>query len=211
MHRRTVVAGGIAAGALWTVSHASARNTCGLQACIAELDFRQFQEEAASTQSKSEWCWAASISMVFAFHGHPVEQERIVREVYGTTVNLPVLAGAVIAAQINRRWVDDNGETFRSRLRAAFDAQAGVIAVNNAAIVTAILKGWPVIVGTAGHAVVLTSVVYQVLADQVNIIGAGVFDPWPGRGARGLTQAELAPVFFQGALTFIGIPEVSDV
>jgi len=31
-----------------------------------------------STQQQDEWCWAASISNVFAYHGHPVSQARIV-------------------------------------------------------------------------------------------------------------------------------------
>lgn len=66
------------------------------------------------------------------------------------------------------------------------------------------------IYGVGNHAVVLTSVEYQTFPGFVNITRAGVFDPLPGRGARGLSAAEMVPVFRGGALQFIGLPEVSD-
>lgn len=35
------------------------------------------------------------------------------------------------------------------------------------------------------------------------IQAGGVFDPWPGRGARGLAPDELVPVHQRGSLMFV--------
>jgi hypothetical protein len=148
--------------------------------------------------------------MIFSFYGHPVKQKRIVRAVYGADVNMPAMSGYTIARQLNRTWTDDNQERFRSRLKAAFDAQALVVAIDNQMIVNALRNDRPMIFGVGGHAVVLTSAEYQSIPGYIKITRAGVFDPWPGRGARGLTPAEMTPVFQGGALQFIGLPEVTD-
>jgi hypothetical protein len=84
------------------------------------------------------------------------------------------------------------------------------VAINDATIVNALRNGQPMIFGVGSHAVVLTSVEYQSLPGFVNIIRAGVFDPWPGRGARGLSSSEMTPVFRGGILQFIGLAEVTD-
>ena len=91
-------------------------------------------------QERNQWCWAACIWMIFGFYGHPLEQRRIVRAVYGSDVNLPALNGYTVAAQLNRNWKDDNDRHFKSRLKAAFDAQAYVVAIDNAMIVNALRK-----------------------------------------------------------------------
>ena len=54
----------------------------------------------------------------------------------------------VIARALNRRWRDDNGQMFTSRLRAAFDAQAGVAAIDNGTMIKAIAGDHPIIVLT---------------------------------------------------------------
>src|ERR1700693_1072082 len=51
--------------------------------CSSSVNFAQFYVTAFQTQQQSEWCWAASISMIWAFYGHPVSQAEIVDSVYG--------------------------------------------------------------------------------------------------------------------------------
>jgi hypothetical protein len=141
--------------------------------------------------------------MVFRYYGHPVHQERIVEAVYGRTVNLPSGPGWNIANQINREWVDDNGKKFTSQLTAVFDANAGVAAINNAWIVNQLDQDRPIIIGTAGHAVVGTAIEYFPTPNGPYITSVGVFDPWPGRGARGLSPQEMVDVGRGGTVSFI--------
>ena len=47
---------------------------------MSQVNFTNFYQSAYSPQQKDEWCWAACCSMIFAFHGHPVSQRRIVED-----------------------------------------------------------------------------------------------------------------------------------
>jgi hypothetical protein len=69
--------------------------------CTSQVNFAQFAQHAYGAQYMSEWCWAACISMVFAFNGHAVPQSRIVTEAYGAPINMPAVYGIVIAQQLN--------------------------------------------------------------------------------------------------------------
>ena len=193
---------------------ASARTTCQATPrgplCVSEVDFSSFAQRAFENQYQSQWCWAACISMVFRYYDHPVSQNRIVEAVYGRTINLPAGTGWNIASQLNRDWRDDNGDTFRARLTAAYDYQARVFAVNNYWIVNQLHEGHPIIIGTAGHAVVGTAIQYYQTPNGPFITSIGVFDPWPGRGARTLSPAEMTDVGRGGALQFLATVNVSD-
>ena len=129
-------------------------------------------------------------------------QHRIVTEVYGGPVNMPALAGIVMASQLNRAWIDDNGRPFRARVTGAYDAQAGVMALNNQMIAGELDQNRPMIIGTASHAVVVTAVEFVATMAGPNVTAVGVFDPWPGRGSRALAPAEMVPVHMGGALQF---------
>jgi hypothetical protein len=193
-------------------SASQARTTCtdttNGRLCQAELDFATFAEAAFDTQYQSQWCWAASISMVFAHYGHPVSQARIVSDVYGSPVNMPAQAGIVIAQQLNRAWVDDNGATFTATLTGAYDFDAGVAALTNQQIVGELAAERPLVLGNKTHAVVLTAVQYFETPQGPNIVSGGVFDPWPGVGARSLSSAELIRVDFGGDLRFLATTRV---
>ena len=205
--RRFLLAGGMAAA-----GRMSADTSCGPVTCRSEIDFDEFAQEAFQTQYRTEWCWAASISMIFSFYGHPVSQARIVTDVYGAPVNMPSGYGALMAALLNRTWKDDNGDRFRSRLTGAYDPAAGVRAVNNNMLVRELDQGHPVLIGTAGHAVVLAMMEYaKAFAGVGQVVRCGVFDPWPGRGARDLVPAEMLPVELGGALEFIATARVEDL
>src|SRR5271165_451496 len=160
-------------------------------ACVSQVDFAEFAQEAYQSQKMPEWCWAACISMVFDFYGHPVAQERIVSEVYGAPVNMPAGYGIVISQQLNRRWKDDNGDVFRSVLTGAYDHDAGVDTLTNPMLIEELDDDHPIVIGAGTHAMVLTAMQYQQTPYGPNVTGCGVFDPWPGRGARNLTPQEI--------------------
>lgn len=159
--------------------------------------------EAYAPQEMSEWCWAASIQMVFTLMGHPVSQRRIVQEAYGTTVNMPAGSGLVIAEALNRQWTDEDGISFTATVTGEYDADAGIAAISNATLVDSLAHDRPLVIGTTQHAMVLTDIDYVALPQGPYVLAAGVFDPWPGIGARGLTPLERTPIPLGGQLRFV--------
>lgn len=173
----------------------------------AEIDAQTFSQNYRA-QQMSQWCWAASISNVFAFHRHPVSQQRIVATVYGGAVNMPAMTGSTIAQQVNRVWVDDNGKRFRAHLTAAYDYDAGVYAINNQVIINELSNQRPVLVGNASHCMVTT------LVDFVpgRVVSVGVFDPWPlSRAMRNLSASEMMPMNRGGQLRFLAAVRIQDL
>jgi hypothetical protein len=155
----------------------------GIQLCEAGIRSTLLDVTASDRQQASEWCWAASISAVFHYYGHPVSQERIVKEAYGKIVNMPGTPQAILGA-LNRVWIDDNG----GRFRASGDTRS-------ASIVTAaqdLANDKPLIIGSRGHAMVLTDLVYTRDHDgRGRPQSATVRDPWPyNPGKRLLTPQE---------------------
>lgn len=176
------------------------------QVCTSEVDFRSFYQRAADTQKQSQWCWAAVISMIFNYYGHPVQQARIVKDAYGSIVNMPAVNGLVIANQINRQWIDDANRRFSAELTSAYDAYAGLNATTNAFLINELHNERPFIIGTKNHAVVGTSIQYWRFPNGMigNVGAVGVFDPWPmSQRARGLTPAEMTAIQNGGQLSFI--------
>jgi len=211
--RRGFMVGAMAgAGALLARRAAAAASGCRAdprfgEVCRAELAFDDFLHQAYDTQHAEQWCSAACIAMVFAFHGHPVRQERIVAEAYGGVAG----GGArpSVAAELDRAWIDDGGGRFRSRLRTLFDAYAGNAVLDLSSIVAALRRGEPMILGARDHAVVLTAIDYVATPQGQAAVGGGVFDPWPGRGPRETAADEIVPLAQGGSLGFIALPEIS--
>jgi len=131
--------------------------------------------------------------MVFQYYGFRVPQERIVHETFGEQLNQPA-DGNTILRNLNRQWTDDRGQRFW--------AQGDAYTAN---VITAshdLTQDFPLIIGTMGHAMVLTSMVYWCRGwngyswTQCGIQTAIVRDPWPGRGRRMLTAEEWMKVMF---------------
>ncbi len=94
MNRRRFFAGLLATGAFAASGPARAGVECmdgwGTRTCTAGIA-RSLIDQAVvdDEQHASQWCWAACISMIFQYYGHPVDQERIVEETFGTIVDMP--------------------------------------------------------------------------------------------------------------------------
>jgi len=161
----------------------------GFQQCEAGIDQRLRTVQAE--QDLSQWCWAAVISAIFRYHGFWVSQPQVVGETFGRLVNLPAFGPQIVAA-INRPWIDEGGRRFVSHGIVLWDADAGIggLAATGEAS-RELAAGYPLILGTTGHAVVLTGLIYD-----RNEQGRGspdvaiVYDPWPGRGRRTLSRTE---------------------
>ena len=173
-------------------------NVYGVQECVAGIQSSILDVVASDTQHASEWCWAACIEAIFAYYGHPVSQERIVQEAYGDIVNMPGSPSTVLHA-LNREWVDDNGNKFRVR-----STIIGTTAVNAA---QDLAEDHPLIIGTLGHAMVLSALTYQRSisgAGQVTL--AQVRDPWPlNPQHRALTPAEWHSIAFAARIRVIDV------
>lgn len=196
-------------------SRAGASTTCqdtiDGQLCTSQVQFAAFAQQAYQPQQQDQWCWAASIAMVFAFYQHPVSQSRIVTEVYGSAVDMPAQAGIVMAQQLNRNWVDDFGIPFSARLTGAYDYMAGVYDVTNDQLIAELDQEHPIVIGNTHHAMVMTEIQYYKTASGPIVVAGGVFDPWPGIGARALTAAELVPAGSGGELMFVATVRVATI
>ena len=155
----------------------------GVQACVAGIPSDDMEVVYAS-QERSQWCWAACIEMVFTFWGHPIDQEEIVGRTWGRIVNMPAQPQQIIAA-LNRSWTDNNGRRFRP--------YGDVFSATGATAAQDLASGMPLIIGSMGHAMVLTAISYnRAQSSQGQVTGALVRDPWPGRGKRELRAQEAA-------------------
>ncbi|MCQ1850990.1 papain-like cysteine protease family protein [Neorhizobium galegae] len=160
-------------------------------------------------QELNQWCWAASISMIFAFHGYRVSQREIVKAVYGREVNLPAMAGRTISSQLSRDWVDNDGLEFSVEIEGLYDFDAGITGLTNSMIIDALNDERPLIMGTRSHAMVLTSIAYVPVPGNPQIFNIGLADPWPGAGLRGArNRGELYPMHLGGDLRYLALPKV---
>lgn len=190
MLSRRQAAIGLGAGLLLAAQGAKALVSCGqhdakgIRRCESGID-RDLSEAVANAvggQHMSQWCWAASIEMVFRFYGYVIPQAEIVRQAWGTPVNLPGSLTQVLGS-LNRNWIDQFGRPFRVESRPYSPHPMPAI--------LDLQRNWPLIVGTMRHAMVLTSLVYDVDNwDRVAVRAATVSDPWPGAGRRILRPEE---------------------
>lgn len=185
MNRRHFLRGSAGMAAASWPAAAFARTACGpyfpngVQRCEAGIDSALAYIPA---QDRSQWCWAASIAMVFGYYGHPVSQQDIVGNTWGSIVNMPAQPGQILA-NLNRPWIDDYGRPF--------GVMGDVLSANPISAAQDLAQDMPLIIGTLGHAMVLTALVYdRAMNGNGEVVAAIVRDPWPGRGRRVLSAQE---------------------
>ena len=86
-----------------------AANDCQFGVCRAYIS----QKPVTPIQQQTPvWCWAASLSMLFGYYGHPLNQATIVTHYFGGPI---AVSGPpwVMRDALNRTWTDDLGRTFR--------------------------------------------------------------------------------------------------
>ena len=193
MSRRNILklgSAGLALGAVGASGPASALLRCtpfdfnGVQYCEAGIDSRLVSISAGAVggQHMNQWCWAACIEMVFRYYGFVIPQATIVQQTWGGIVNLPGQPQQILA-NLNRPWKDANGQTFH--------VSGDIFSANPITASQDLSNNMPLIIGTQGHAMVLTSLQYardRWSRGQVKL--AVVRDPWPGRGRRVLSPHE---------------------
>lgn len=203
MDRRAFI-GALAGLAATTVVRAS-QTRIGPQSPMGVPYMAWVQRPALIRQQCPQWCWAASISMIFASHGHFVDQTDIVQKTYGRPVCVTSGNPISIARNLASNWVDSRGQPFSSRLVAAYDYYNGVQYINNAVIVNELTNDRPLLYCNTHHAMVVVSATYYATPAGPNIQTIGVMDPWPASaGFHTLSASEMLPATQQGGeMTFL--------
>ena len=175
----------------------------GNVACSAGMNEARVRE-IATVQEKSQWCWAASISMIFANYGYTLAQEAIVKDVHGSVADVNAESGEVMTNALQRHWRDAANHEFAVSARAG-DVAAQRYDISNAAIARELADGRPLLIGTRGHAMVLVRANYERRSNgDIVITGGTVIDPLPGKGVRRLARNEMG-------LTYVAAVQVSGV
>ena len=177
MNRRQVLLG-MAAAALSLKDGHAAYQCYPNGACTYGVPSNRFQF-AFAFQQMDQWCWAACVQMVFNYYGHRVPQHEIVNRIWGRVVNLPAV-GPQIYNALSGRWVDERGMIFYSQAEVLLDMQyninrqdRGVIVLND------LMSEHPLVIGTMGHAMVLTATTMQNGPYGSVPVQSIVRDPWP--------------------------------
>ena len=170
-------------------------DSTGVTLCSAGLPADRVQQLAV-VQEQPQWCWAASISMIFAHHGFAVRQEDIVKDGYGgVAANLPAPSGQAMTKALSKAWVDGNAKPFQGHAVAS-DSHAGRFQVSEHKVLAELADGRPLLLGAQRHAVVLVELKYERSErGNVRILGGTVIDPRPGVGVRPLTVGEMKPTY----------------
>lgn len=164
------------------------------------------------TQNCANWCWAASIAMVFASNGHRVAQERIVKETFGALECRPSGYPKTITEALSREWTDDSGDDFESVVTAGYDYFSGVVAIDNGFIIEQLSDDKPILYCNTHHAMLNVLVEYAEYPNgAVQVGAAGVLDPWPASaGFRRIGGPEIAPAHLGGQMTYLAAVEIND-
>lgn len=169
------------AGLAWGLGSAQAATHCepgarpGVERCVSGLD-REEVAAMAQTQRASQWCWAASISMVLRSYGVDVPQEQVVRAYFGAAADVPV-PGEAITDLLNRTWRDGAG---RSAVLAADSMGPREARLSSPEVLGDMDEGRPVVLVLPRHAVVLVQVEYERNIGgqgEPRILQATVLDP----------------------------------
>jgi hypothetical protein len=160
--------------------------------------------QAVTRQQCEQWCWAASISMMFNFYRHPLSQVEIVAATYGGVVCLPSGSTTTIGRDLSRTWIDDRGVRFTSQVVAAYDYFNGLNSLSNQSIISALNANNPLLYCNTHHAMVVYSVNYTNTPSGPNVSDVGVIDPWPlSPVTHSLTPAEMIAAHLGGEMTFL--------
>jgi hypothetical protein len=137
-------------------------------------------QNESSRQRLPHWCWAACVETIFNYHGHKVDQAKIVEKAFGGDIDESAIGPQIVYA-INRSWIDENDDSFNATATVLWDAQFSFgqpDAITQAA--EELENDNPLILGALGHATVLTAMTYSGNGFATQLEQLIVRDPWPG-------------------------------
>lgn len=178
MNRRDFLVGALALPTLPTAASAAA--TCSPSYCEVGIP----NINVTKAQECPQWCWAASISAIFALHNHYVDQKAIVAKMFGPTLPCVPATNPVMFNAINGPWVDSQGRQFWAQGMLLHDAYLGTVPHSNLIILNELAAGRPLLSGAVGHATVVTAMRYLSTPMGPIPLSVTVRDPWPGNPNR---------------------------
>lgn len=153
-------------------------------------------------------CWAASTSMLFATHGHFVDQNAIVMRIFGVPCKNSGDTGPIVAA-LNATWVDSKNNTFQSTVTAAYDFFAGVNNLSNGLMVSELSNNNPLLYCNVTHCMMVYRADYFDTPIGPNIQRVGVMDPMVGPRLLSLPEMIARSISPQGQMTFLASTQVT--
>lgn len=182
-----------------------------VRGCTAEVDI----DAVISTQDCYDYCWAACMHMIFTLNGHTLSQESIARQALNIAEDNPTPCASIGGSlkfrnALSRKYVDQDGNSFRVKLNAFFDPGNGISTMDNRLVASALSAGRPLIYCNQTHAMVNYKFVYEdgplgIVPRQVWVV-----DPWPPNVRKRMLsgpEATGAPI---GTMTFVADVVVSD-
>lgn len=149
--------------------------------------------QAAAAQEGQMWCWAACIQMVLSLKGVSVTQEEIVKQTFGSAVDMPGGFDDIqrrLTGRFNTGW--GSSQLFVASAISG-PPQPGLL-YSYLRSRTPLILGLTYPSANIGHAVVLTGAVFQIRDDGLDIEHVNVRDPDPGfaatSGKREITPDE---------------------
>lgn len=159
---------------------------------------------------------AASLSMIFRWHGKEVDQRAIVEQTLGAQWDT-ALDPLLLMQSVRREYSDRRGTPFFVTSRI-YSADFGFGEITNCDIIMELRNERPLVICNLTHMMVLIGVDYRPQYDCTtpNIVSAWVADPHPfaqhaydmGPGFRDLRSSEMVPVHRGGELRFMATIQV---
>lgn len=168
----------------------------GVERCVAGVSTATMMR-MQQLQEASNWCWAASISMLLRRYDLDVPQRAVVQAHLGNTENVPIAVDAM-QRLVDRRWTDAQGRTLVASVKPlpAWRMSLGVVAPE---VLADLGEEKPVMLGAEKHAVLLVQVIYDRVAGgtgragEIQLVRAVVLDPRSPGGVRSLRSSERKP------------------
>ena len=148
-------------------------------------------------QNCPDHCWAASLSALFGFHGHPIDQNVIARALPSLTPMScsPSGGSAVLNSVLTSSWTDANGTHFQASISGLFDPAHSITSLPNAGVIAELQAGRPLLYCNTTHCMVQLGMKFRHdnAGNILSVDEVTVADPFPGQGFRILSQAERGP------------------
>ncbi len=156
---------------------ANAQTVFPFEGYTARINSTMIVATPPESQKMSVWCWAASLSLIFTYEGHPISQEQIIIQNFDSLANAPSGDFLNFEDRLNGEYIDANGKKFTSN----------AIQVYSVADAThSLIQGFPILFKGIHHAFVQISVTYRQSYQNASIGTVGKFwDPEPGVGYFG--------------------------
>ena len=173
--------------------------TAGIERCVSGLP-ASLIARMQQNQESSNWCWAASVSMLLRRYGVSVPQQQVAREHLGRPDNVKVSLEA-LSDVFNRTWRDEEGRQLDGAL-SPLPTWRKALGIGAPEVMEELAQGRPLLLAANGHAMVLVQVVYeQAVPGQGNtdeaprIVRAVVIDPQSPVLVRSLKPQERQPQY----------------